>query len=196
MHSDNLTGLSRPPSPTDDYKALVKSPNSENAVVKDISCNETLDLRTTLSNICHFTESEVPARHTRNQTRNLKRSLISESDDSDYCSKFPKTSSPMKSIVAPGLCIICLLNPRDASLIHGASGHQICCLSCAKKLKQKGSKCPVCRRTIQKVVRNYLTWGTDHLERKKKNRYFNFDTEKKCHSFGITTKTRTISFLI
>ncbi|KAL4229256.1 E3 ubiquitin-protein ligase Mdm2 [Mactra antiquata] len=53
-------------------------------------------------------------------------------------------------------CMICLTGTKTASLIHGSSGHQVCCYSCAKRLKRRGKLCPVCRRPIQKVVRNYV----------------------------------------
>lgn len=53
-------------------------------------------------------------------------------------------------------CMICLSRPKTASLIHGLSGHQVCCFTCAKRLKRRGQDCPVCRRSIQKVVRNYI----------------------------------------
>lgn len=53
-------------------------------------------------------------------------------------------------------CMICLSRPKTASLIHGTSGHQVCCFTCAKRLKRRGQDCPVCRRSIQKVIRNYI----------------------------------------
>src|SRR6218665_2776317 len=56
---------------------------------------------------------------------------------------------------ALSLCIICLSEPKVASLIHGTSGHQACCYQCALQLKRMHKPCPVCRRPIQKVIRNY-----------------------------------------
>lgn len=53
------------------------------------------------------------------------------------------------------ICIVCMENPRDASLIHGDSGHIICCLGCANALKAQGDLCPVCRAPIDLVVKNY-----------------------------------------
>lgn len=54
------------------------------------------------------------------------------------------------------LCSICLSSPKDASIIHGHTGHQVCCYKCAKRLYRRGKPCPVCRRRIQKVIRNYI----------------------------------------
>lgn len=53
-------------------------------------------------------------------------------------------------------CIICLSKPKTASLVHGGSGHQVCCFECGKRMKRRGKKCPVCRRPIQKVIKNYI----------------------------------------
>ena len=64
------------------------------------------------------------------------------------------TKAPSVALEDP--CIICLTRPKTASLIHGTSGHQVCCFSCGKRLKRRGKLCPVCRRPIQKVIRNYI----------------------------------------
>ena len=52
-------------------------------------------------------------------------------------------------------CIICHVQPKTGSLIHGSTGHQVCCYRCAKRLKRHKKPCPVCRKPIQKVIRNY-----------------------------------------
>ncbi|XP_071942639.1 E3 ubiquitin-protein ligase Mdm2-like isoform X2 [Antedon mediterranea] len=54
------------------------------------------------------------------------------------------------------LCMICLSRTKNASIIHGKSAHQVSCYSCAKKLRRHGKPCPVCRRKIQHVVKNYF----------------------------------------
>ena len=54
------------------------------------------------------------------------------------------------------LCTVCMVKPKEASIIHGKTGHQVCCYVCAKRLKRKGKPCPVCRRPIQRVIKNYL----------------------------------------
>jgi E3 ubiquitin-protein ligase Mdm2 len=51
------------------------------------------------------------------------------------------------------LCIFCYTNPRNATLIHGQLGHQLCCYPCAKKLWKEHVRCPVCRRKIEKIVK-------------------------------------------
>ena len=54
------------------------------------------------------------------------------------------------------VCMICMSKPKEASIIHGKTGHQVCCYVCAKQLRRRGKPCPVCRRPIQKVIKNFL----------------------------------------
>jgi len=58
--------------------------------------------------------------------------------------------------VLPSVCVICLAAPKNASIVHGSTGHQACCFPCARRLKQTRQHCPVCRRPIHKVIRNYI----------------------------------------
>jgi len=67
----------------------------------------------------------------------------------------PKKRAP-NGVEYSDLCMICLSKPKEASIIHGKTGHQVCCYLCAKRLRRRGKPCPVCRRHIQKVVKNYL----------------------------------------
>ena len=54
------------------------------------------------------------------------------------------------------LCMLCLTRPKNASLVHGSTGHQVCCFKCGKRLRRRGRPCPVCRKKIQKVIKNYI----------------------------------------
>eukprot|EP00092_Neocalanus_flemingeri_P026852 GFUD01029108.1.p1 GENE.GFUD01029108.1~~GFUD01029108.1.p1 ORF type:complete len:726 (+),score=117.49 GFUD01029108.1:126-2303(+) len=51
------------------------------------------------------------------------------------------------------LCLMCCQRPKNASLIHGRLGHQVCCYPCAKKLWKKQARCPVCRRKVERIVK-------------------------------------------
>jgi hypothetical protein len=44
-------------------------------------------------------------------------------------------------------------NEVDGAFIHGKTGHQIFCYRCSVKVWKQKSTWPVCRRTIQKVVK-------------------------------------------
>lgn len=61
-----------------------------------------------------------------------------------------------ESAFTPDLCVICLTQPRNASIVHGRTGHQVCCIGCAEKLKEGKKKCPVCRKKIKLVVKNFF----------------------------------------
>ena len=54
-------------------------------------------------------------------------------------------------------CIICVEKPRDATIIHGGTGHVCCCHDCAKRLEQRGDPCPVCKQPIQLVIRQFVS---------------------------------------
>lgn len=62
--------------------------------------------------------------------------------------------SPSPS-AATEMCTICLVRPKCAILIHGRTSHRLTCYKCAKTLERKNLPCPVCRRHIQRVVRNF-----------------------------------------
>ena len=46
--------------------------------------------------------------------------------------------------VATDLCVVCVTRPRNASIIHGDTGHQVCCLECASRLKTETKKDVLC----------------------------------------------------
>jgi len=53
------------------------------------------------------------------------------------------------------VCIICFVNPKSAVLIHGDTGHQLCCIECADLLKQTSRPCPICSTPIDHIIRLY-----------------------------------------
>lgn len=55
-----------------------------------------------------------------------------------------------------GSCMVCLTRPKNAILVHGRTGHQMCCYPCGKKLWETDKVCPICRRPINKVIRNFF----------------------------------------
>jgi hypothetical protein len=52
-------------------------------------------------------------------------------------------------------CLICLTEERNATIVHGETGHVACCLICARILKARGDKCPVCRMSIDAVIQHF-----------------------------------------
>jgi len=55
------------------------------------------------------------------------------------------------------VCVICLENPKDATLVHAQTGigHNVVCFGCANQLKNKGGVCPICRGHIDIVVKTF-----------------------------------------
>jgi hypothetical protein len=51
------------------------------------------------------------------------------------------------------LCIVCFSNPKNSVFIHGDEAHQSCCYACANQIKNKDNKCPLCRKTIDSVIK-------------------------------------------
>lgn len=52
-------------------------------------------------------------------------------------------------------CIICMEQPKNATVIHGDTGHCCCCWACAQVLKHRGDPCPICRAPIDHVIRQF-----------------------------------------
>ena len=55
------------------------------------------------------------------------------------------------------LCVVCNERLRDATLVHGETGHHCCCMQCAQRLRQRGDTCPMCRQPIELVIRNFTS---------------------------------------
>lgn len=54
------------------------------------------------------------------------------------------------------LCVICLIAPRNASLVHAGTAHLCCCMPCANQVQACGERCPMCRAPIEAVVRTFM----------------------------------------
>eukprot|EP00927_Polykrikos_kofoidii_P041666 TRINITY_DN35518_c0_g1_i1.p1 TRINITY_DN35518_c0_g1~~TRINITY_DN35518_c0_g1_i1.p1 ORF type:complete len:265 (-),score=20.48 TRINITY_DN35518_c0_g1_i1:49-843(-) len=52
-------------------------------------------------------------------------------------------------------CIVCFDGPVNATFVHGATGHTVCCLRCARRFACDGMSCPVCRQTFTSVIQNF-----------------------------------------
>ena len=56
---------------------------------------------------------------------------------------------------AEKLCVICFVNEKNATIVHGDTGHMACCLECARILQDRGDGCPICRAPIEHVIRQF-----------------------------------------
>ncbi|GFY46360.1 e3 ubiquitin-protein ligase Mdm2, partial [Trichonephila inaurata madagascariensis] len=72
---------------------------------------------------------------------------------SSYSSEGGSQSSQNESKdLSAKLCIICCSKPINSSIIHGKVGHSVSCYRCARKLQSRNDRCPICRRSIERVV--------------------------------------------
>lgn len=51
------------------------------------------------------------------------------------------------------LCNICLSQPKNGVINHGKIGHVYSCYPCAKLLRKKSNKCPLCNVKIKFVTK-------------------------------------------
>ncbi|XP_031567388.1 uncharacterized protein LOC116302283 isoform X2 [Actinia tenebrosa] len=65
------------------------------------------------------------------------------------------TEKPPEAVEEGDECIICTERPKNATIIHGDTGHLCCCWQCAQVVKMRGDPCPICRMPIDKVIRQY-----------------------------------------
>jgi len=54
------------------------------------------------------------------------------------------------------LCVVCLTDARNATFVHGETGHIACCLLCARALQARGDSCPVCRLPVDVVIQHFF----------------------------------------
>ena len=66
------------------------------------------------------------------------------------------TASDSKDGYGRMKCILCRKEPPNCCIVHGQTGHQVCCVVCAQKLKDSNRPCPVCRQKIGKVIKNFM----------------------------------------
>ena len=52
-------------------------------------------------------------------------------------------------------CIVCMDAKKNATFIHGTSGHTACCLPCAQMVLANHGKCSICMQPIEKVIQNF-----------------------------------------
>jgi E3 ubiquitin-protein ligase Mdm2 len=52
-------------------------------------------------------------------------------------------------------CVVCLERPKVCTLVHGDTGHLCCCEECAELIRRRRDHCPMCRRAVAHVIRQY-----------------------------------------
>lgn len=54
-------------------------------------------------------------------------------------------------------CVLCSTNRVNATFVHGITGHEVCCIDCARRITEPSfapppAPCPVCRKPIDRVI--------------------------------------------
>lgn len=99
-----------------------------------------------LANICEICCT------TRNAINGMKEN--NQSDESEKDSSLSEKETNISEKETPK-CVVCWDAEQDAVIIHGDTAHQACCMKCAKQLKKLKKRCPICRKRISKVVKNF-----------------------------------------
>jgi len=77
--------------------------------------------------------------------------------DASHCKPKVETSAHHHETEAISLpedqCSMCGIRPRNGGFLHMDTVHAIYCYACTKAVVSRTSKCPICRRTIQRAVR-------------------------------------------
>ncbi|CAH1954541.1 unnamed protein product [Acanthoscelides obtectus] len=63
------------------------------------------------------------------------------------------TSASTTSSSKEELCIFCNSAPKDSIFLHTNIAHQCCCYKCAKRTLRTIKRCPICNRSVNKVVK-------------------------------------------
>ena len=94
----------------------------------------------------------------RHALKNLAAFAASVSDRfGTLCIKWLKLSYTTNSSGDMGQCVICMEQPKNATLVHGDTGHACCCISCGDTLKERNIPCPICRAPIGHVIKHFLS---------------------------------------
>ena len=109
-------------------------------------------------NTCKTCESKSQFRYCKSCWKTRKEWIGSHKRKLKNRNKNPvnKSEEPTEIITVQEeskLCILCRSKPKDTIFVHNKMGHQVSCYPCAKKLWKKRKDCPICRRTVEKIVK-------------------------------------------
>lgn len=154
--------------PSDENSNAVDTSND--IILSPISENDSLERSTAVNNTVNFnlmqesdssgSDSHVDSpvisskRNSRLKSRRTKKHRKISHQLKKYRAASNKRLNPID-----GMCMICLSEPKSASIIHinEGVGHQVCCYDCAEKLRRRRKPCPICRRPIELIVQNFIS---------------------------------------
>lgn len=55
-------------------------------------------------------------------------------------------------------CVVCMNEKRNATFVHGETGHVACCFTCAKQIQNSARPlCPMCNTPIDSVIKQFFS---------------------------------------
>nr|CAH7714340.1 unnamed protein product [Callosobruchus chinensis] len=105
-----------------------------------------------------LSENEIPKPVTDSKTSPTEDKSLSLSQTSDLGSEVSTSSCSSASTASTTtskeeLCIFCNSAPKDSIFLHTNIAHQCCCYKCAKRTLRTIKRCPICNRSVNKVVK-------------------------------------------
>nr|CAI5861471.1 unnamed protein product [Callosobruchus analis] len=106
-----------------------------------------------------LSENEIPQKPvTDSKTSPTEDKSLSLSQTSDLGSEVSTSSCSSASTASTTsskeeLCIFCNSAPKDSIFLHTNIAHQCCCYKCAKRTLRTIKRCPICNRSVNKVVK-------------------------------------------
>ena len=153
MNLSRVTDTPRSPS-LQKSSSLAVAPTIENPCSSSSSLN--LVTLKQQDNSDSFVTSSSASAEGNSQGQSHSTSQASSAENAEQTITQHSGPKPSEPAFTPDLCVICLMQPRNASIVHGRTGHQVCCIGCAERLKEGKKKCPVCRKKIKLVVKNFF----------------------------------------
>lgn len=140
-------------------KEALESSFSNNLYSDDPSSVGRVSGQENIQPLHHEEENATAQTHTKDNTLVIEQS-ISRSIKVEQRVLTGKSSSSRRrhystKEVNEDKCLICLIEERSATIVHAGTGHIACCLTCARILKARGDKCPVCRLPIDSVIQQF-----------------------------------------
>ena len=104
-----------------------------------------------------FNEAVTAGRAISPPTRSPTTPLLHHNNNSPLLSEEEDPDEPLENIPDTARCKICFSKRAIAIFIHGSTGHNFACMSCAYSIFRSDGKCPVCREPVSTIVRHYST---------------------------------------
>ena len=139
---------------------LNRSPPDDDMVVEFVDVDSSFDPQN--PGLYHLEAQREVRAHQQRDRAHSDLSSVDENDVSDESDTemdeegATKRRSGMLSGV-DSKCVVCLTSDRNATIVHGSTGHVVCCLVCARILKARGDACPICRLSIDLVIQHFYS---------------------------------------